>query len=210
MSVDQPIQFNVVIIFAKRIDKDLSNFQPTHIEAKLKRKKIINKMEPRHPPFDTNKKQLMQLLLKYGAVSEEIAPRCYVSGNAKINKPFQRSHNYTFFVTFNLRVNKTGRNLYQYSNIGHELKWPLIVRPTQSENIRGNRKINVFYLACRTKRPNTHVFICIESKWHHSIHIHTIDWMCAMSQCASGNVCLWVRLTTKCRMNTNASQFWNL
>lgn len=41
VSVDQPIQFNVVIVFAKRIDQDLGHFQPSNIKAKLKGEKNV-------------------------------------------------------------------------------------------------------------------------------------------------------------------------
>lgn len=36
VSIDQPIQFNVIIVFTKWIDQDFSNFQPANVEAKLK------------------------------------------------------------------------------------------------------------------------------------------------------------------------------
>jgi hypothetical protein len=36
MAVNKPIEFNVIVIFAKRIDKDFSNFQPSDVETKLK------------------------------------------------------------------------------------------------------------------------------------------------------------------------------
>ena len=38
MAVNKPIEFNVIIIFAKRVDKDFSNFQPSDVETKLGKK----------------------------------------------------------------------------------------------------------------------------------------------------------------------------
>jgi len=47
MAVNKPIEFNVIVIFAKRVDKDFSNFQPSDVETKLeketKNKKVILK-----------------------------------------------------------------------------------------------------------------------------------------------------------------------
>ena len=37
MAVNKPIEFNVIIIFAKRVDKDFSNFQPSDVETKLEK-----------------------------------------------------------------------------------------------------------------------------------------------------------------------------
>jgi hypothetical protein len=37
MTVNKPIEFNVIIIFAKRVDKDFSNFQPSDVETKLEK-----------------------------------------------------------------------------------------------------------------------------------------------------------------------------
>lgn len=43
VSVDQPIQFNVIIVFAERIDENFSHLQPTHVEAKLDERTKTNK-----------------------------------------------------------------------------------------------------------------------------------------------------------------------
>jgi hypothetical protein len=45
MAVNKPIEFNVIIIFAKWVDKDFSNFQPSDVETKLEKetKKVILK-----------------------------------------------------------------------------------------------------------------------------------------------------------------------
>jgi hypothetical protein len=37
VAVNKPIEFNVIIIFAKRVDKDFSNFQPSDVETKLEK-----------------------------------------------------------------------------------------------------------------------------------------------------------------------------
>lgn len=36
VTIDQPVQLDVVIVFTEWIDKNLSNFEPTNIEAKLR------------------------------------------------------------------------------------------------------------------------------------------------------------------------------
>jgi hypothetical protein len=48
MAVNKPIEFNVIVVFAKRVDKDFSNFQPSDVETKLEKetkthKKVILK-----------------------------------------------------------------------------------------------------------------------------------------------------------------------
>jgi hypothetical protein len=35
MPVNHPVQFDVVVVFAKGIDQDLGNLEPSHVEAKL-------------------------------------------------------------------------------------------------------------------------------------------------------------------------------
>lgn len=35
MTINQPIQFDIIVVFAEWIDEDLSYFQPTDVEAKL-------------------------------------------------------------------------------------------------------------------------------------------------------------------------------
>jgi hypothetical protein len=42
MSVNQPIQFKIIFIFAKGIYQDFRNLEPSHIEAELQLKKFIN------------------------------------------------------------------------------------------------------------------------------------------------------------------------
>lgn len=42
MSIDQPIQFNIIIIFAKWIDQHFGNFEPSNVKTKLKQKWIKN------------------------------------------------------------------------------------------------------------------------------------------------------------------------
>lgn len=36
VSINEPIQFNVIIVLAEGIDQHLGDFQPSHVEAKLK------------------------------------------------------------------------------------------------------------------------------------------------------------------------------
>lgn len=35
MTINEPVQFNIVIVLSKWIDQDLSNFQPSNIKTKL-------------------------------------------------------------------------------------------------------------------------------------------------------------------------------
>ena len=40
MSVDEPIQLDVIVVFAERVDEHFSYFQPANVETELDRKLI--------------------------------------------------------------------------------------------------------------------------------------------------------------------------
>lgn len=44
MSVDEPIQFKIIIIFAKGIDKNFSNLEPPKVHTELQKRNHIYKL----------------------------------------------------------------------------------------------------------------------------------------------------------------------
>jgi hypothetical protein len=46
MTVNQPVEFDVVIVLAERIDKNLSHFKPADVETKLKQTETLNNITP--------------------------------------------------------------------------------------------------------------------------------------------------------------------
>jgi len=122
MAVNKPIEFNVIIIFAKRVDKDFSNFQPSDVETKLEKGTKTQK---------SNSQMRMSQTLEAKVLNHKLQPTSLTKADTKNTELFEMI---VGVLTTCHPVLQTQPHVISFYGVTSRIRFMLLLYPQVSRN----------------------------------------------------------------------------